>query len=272
MKFSVSTKILLMCVLAIFLIGSIAPYALAVGPPEPGLQPSLPRIHVGRLTTGQYLSLNWAGYAVTGAAGSVSDAKGSWKVPSLTCSSRGTYVALWVGIDGFNDNTVEQTGVLGECSSGRAVYFVWYEFYPSGPVYASWSPGPGDTISAEVSYSTSTGLFTTTLTDTSNSNSFGTSQADSGAQRSSAEWITEAPSSAGQILPLANFGTAYYGYDYTGVASTCYATVSGATGSIGSFGASVQQIIMVTRSLVVKAQPSALTVDGTSFYVIWKHS
>src|SRR5438128_10107784 len=43
-----------------------------------------PRAH-----DGSFQSTNWSGYAVTGAAGSVSDAKGSWIVPAIqgTCPS-----------------------------------------------------------------------------------------------------------------------------------------------------------------------------------------
>src|SRR3989440_8287423 len=95
------------------------------------------------------------------------------------------------------------------------------------------------------------GRFTVTITDTTTGVSFSTSARVHSAQRSSAEWIAEAPSSSGGILPLANFGTVSF--------SSCTATISGTTGSIGSFGASVQQITMVTSSGNVKAQPSALS-------------
>ena len=77
-------------------------------------------------------STNWAGYAVTGAG--VSDVVGTWVVPSLTCSLQTTYVAIWVGIDGYSSSTVEQTGTLAYCYFGTAYYYAWYEFYPSsGP-------------------------------------------------------------------------------------------------------------------------------------------
>lgn len=235
-------------------------------PHVPGLRPSQPHIHIASVKSGQELSLNWAGYAVTGAAGSVSDVKGSWTVPALTCSTKTSYAAFWDGIDGFNDNTVEQTGVLAECYHGKAYYYTWYEFYPNNPVYVT-NTVPvraGDDVFAEVSYSSSTAKFAVTITDQTTGKTFTTSQTDSSAKRSSAEWIAEAPSSGGQILPLANFGTAYFG--------SGYATVNGATGAIGSFGTAVFELIMVTMNLTVKAQPSALTSDGTSFTVTWKHS
>jgi hypothetical protein len=202
----------------------------------------------------------------------VSDVKGSWKVPSLSCSRSTSYAAFWDGIDGFSDSTVEQTGVLAECYQGYTYYYTWYEFYPSAPVYVN-SQVPvkaGDVVYAEVSYAS--GLFTATITDRTTGGSFSISQSDTSAMRSSAEWIAEAPSSGRQILPLANFGTGYYGIDYTSIASTGYATVNGATGTIGSFGSAVYELVMVTTSLTVKAQPSALSSDGASFFVAWKHS
>ncbi len=93
---------------------------------------SVPRIRA--LTDGAATSTNWSGYAVTGPAGSVTDAKGSWIVPSVTCSSAASYSSFWVGIDGFGSNTVEQTGTDSDCQSGSPTYYAWYEFYP-GPAF-----------------------------------------------------------------------------------------------------------------------------------------
>src|SRR5881296_1211740 len=226
---------------------------------------SVPRIRA--LTNGAATSTNWSGYAVTGPAGSVTDAKGSWIVPSVTCSSAASYSSFWVGIDGFGSNTVEQTGTDSDCQSGIPTYYAWYEFYP-GPAFliTGITVRPGDRISAEAVYSS--GLITVTITDTTTAQSFTTS-GGAGALRSSAEWIAEAPSSAGGVLPLANFGTAYFGQDNTGLSPTNYATVSGVTGPISSFGPSVQEITMVSSSGTTEAQPSPLSTDGTSFSVAW---
>jgi len=60
--------------------------------------------------------------------------------------------------------------------------------------------------------------------------------------------------------------------DFTAVAGTCTATISGATGNIQSFSTAIQQITMVTIRGIVKAQPSSLSTDGTSFTVTWQHS
>ena len=216
-------------------------------------------------------STNWSGYAVTGTSGSVSDAKGSWIVPTIQGSCPGTnqYSSFWVGIDGFNSGTVEQTGTDSDCQNGVPTYYAWFEFFPHPSFLISGlTISPGDHISAEASFSGRS--FVVTITDTSTGHSFSTSSKVRGAQRSSAEWIAEAPSSSGGILPLANFGTVSYGSDNTGVGTTCYATIGGTTAPIGAFGASIQQITMVSNSGATKAQPSALSADGTSFSVTWR--
>jgi len=227
-----------------------------------------PRAH-----DGSFQSTNWSGYAVTGASGSVSDAKGSWTVPAIqgSCTSTNQYSSFWVGIDGFSSGTVEQTGTDSDCQNGVPTYYAWYEFFPHPSFLISGlTISPGDHISAEAHFNGRS--FVVTITDTSTGHSFSTAAKVRGAQRSSAEWIAEAPSSSGGILPLANFGTVSYGTDNTGVAMTCYATISGTTAAIGAFGSSTQQITMVSGSGSVKAQPSALSSDGTSFSVTWQSS
>src|SRR5262249_4565795 len=233
--------------------------------------------HVRDTTVSSY---NWSGYAVTAAPGAVTAVKGSWVVPAVqpgSCSSRTTaeYASFWVGIDGFTSNTVEQTGTDSDCQNGVPTYYAWFEFYPH-PAFLinSMSIRPGDVIEAEVQYSLTTRRFTVTINDRTTGQSFSTSTKVNNAQRSSAEWIAEAPSGSGGILPLANFGTAVYGEDNTSVVGTSEATVSGATAPIGSFGSNVYQITMVSGSNpnVSKAVPSSLSSDGTSFSDVWMSS
>lgn len=223
---------------------------------------------------GTVCSTNWSGFAVTGSSGSVSDAKSSWIVPSVTCASKksATYSSYWVGIDGYSSNTVEQTGTDSDCSSGHGVYYAWYEFYPNPSFQISgFTVSPGDTVSAEVSYSTSTGQFTTTIND--GSQHFSTSSSVAGAARSSAEWIVERPAlcrgTRCTLTSLSNFGTVSLGGDYTSVSGTNYATINGSSGAIGSFGSSAVRITMINSSGKTLAEPSTLTSDGTSFTETW---
>ena len=233
--------------------------------------------HVRDSTVGSY---NWSGYAVTAASGAVTAVTGSWVVPAVqpgSCSSGTTneYASFWVGMDGFTSNTVEQTGTDSDCQNGVPTYYAWFEFYPH-PAFMinSMSIQPGDVMEAEVRYSPATRRFTVAINNRTTGQSFSTSTKVNGAQRSSAEWIAEAPSSAGGILPLADFGTAVFGVDNTSVTGTSDATVSGTTAPIGSFGGNVYQVNMISVSdpSVFKALPSSLSNDGTSFSDVWVRS
>ena len=85
-------------------------------------------------------------------------------------------------------------------------------------------------------------------------------------QRSSAEWIIEAPvNQNGKILPLADFGTASF--------FNSQVTINGVTGSISNTHWQNDAITMQTSTSppIVLAQPSALSPDGTSFTVAWHH-
>jgi hypothetical protein len=255
------TLILLSAVASILL--TLYPSGAVAAMPVPSIRSHAPNVRAGPGT-----SLEWSGYAVTGPVESVSDVKGSWKVPAIVgaCPITNQYSSFWVGIDGISSSTVEQIGTDSDCQRGSPVYYAWYEFYPSRG-YGVFYVNPGDTISAEVNYSNDT--FTVSILDVTSGKSFSTSGRVRSAQRSSAEWVAEAPSYRRISLPLANFGTVYFGSDNTGVNSTCYSTVSGATGTIASFGSSVQQITMVTSSGATRAQPSGLSGDGTSFSIKW---
>jgi hypothetical protein len=199
-------------------------------------------------------STNWAGYAATG--GPFTKVSAKWIEPTVTCNQSNTYSVFWVGLDGFNSDTVEQTGSAAFCEGGSADYFAWYEVYPKEPIIEIPKPVmPGDAFSASATAVSSTS-FKLVISDSTQNWTFKTTQTESGAQLSSAEVIAEAPSSGG-VLPLADFGTVHF----------TNSMVDGQT--LGSF--SPTKIVMVTSSGTVKARPSALS-HGTAFSVTWKHS
>ncbi|MCL4375672.1 G1 family endopeptidase [Candidatus Marsarchaeota archaeon] len=209
-------------------------------------------------------SLNWAGYAVTGSYGNVTKVTGSFTVPSVSCTKKATtYAAFWAGLDGYNDNTVEQAGVLVECKGGIPNYSAWTEFYPAPLTTANWKPLPGDKVNVTVSC-TQAGLCTATVTDGPNSYSNTTTVA--GAGLSSAECIAERPEVGGSLSTLANFRVAYYGQDYTNIPGTCYATINGNTIPFGAVGNAIK-INMADTNTQLIAVTSNLTSDGSSFSV-----
>jgi len=217
-------------------------------------------------------SNNWSGYAVTG--NGFTDVKGSWHVPEVNCNvTPNTYSVFWAGIDGANNGTVEQTGTSSNCSGTTPQYSAWYEFYPAGPVTIPNFPVvPGDVIGAEVKY-LGGGTFQIRIHNHRTNQQYVKNQNVNGAERTSAEWIAEAPStgsSCEDILPLADFHVANYGRHYTSDSGTNTATDSGTSGPISAFGSNVQEITMVSCSGTTEAVPTSLTSEGTSFRVWWK--
>src|SRR5207302_868041 len=92
-------------------------------------------------------STNWSGYAAT--AGTYTSVSASWTEPTGTCSGSAKYSSFWVGLDGYNSNSVEQTGSEVDCSGSRAQYYAWYEMYPSAAsVSYSNTVRPGDHFNA----------------------------------------------------------------------------------------------------------------------------
>ena len=192
-------------------------------------------------------STNWSGYAVTGAAGAFTSISASWTEPTGTCSGSRKYSSFWVGLDGFNSNSVEQTGSEVDCSGRTALYYSWYEMFPAAPVNYTNTVRPGDHFTASVTFS-GTSTYTLTISDTTQGWSHSTVKSQSGLSRSSAEVITEAPSSSSGVLPLANFGTVTY-------------SASAANGtSLGSQAPT--QIIMVNNSGAAKDSTSAINSAG----------
>jgi hypothetical protein len=154
-------------------------------------------------------STNWSGYAThTGIYHSVS---ATWVVPKPVCTSGAgkKYAAFWVGLDGYNSNSVEQTGTDSDCNSATHKYYGWYEMFPANPVFFSNIIKPGDTISASVTFS-GTNTYKLVLEDKTRHWTKTITKHESGLTRTSAEVITEAPSSSSGVLPLADFGKITY--------------------------------------------------------------
>jgi hypothetical protein len=212
--------------------------------------------HHGRFTIAQ--STNWSGYAVTGANGAFTSVSASWREPTATCTSKhgSQYSSFWVGLDGFNSNSVEQTGTDADCSRTTPRYYGWYEMYPAFPVNFSNPVRPGDAMSASVTFS-GTSTFTLVLHDTTQGWTQNIVQNQTGLARSSAEVITEAPSSNSGVLPLADFGTVSY--------SVSDANLS----SLG--GQNPTEIIMVDSSGADKDTTSAISGAG-AFSNTWLRS
>jgi hypothetical protein len=179
-------------------------------------------------------SSNWSGYAETGTFTSVS---GSWTVPTAAAGATTTtrrygfgfggssttswYSATWLGIDGFNNSNLIQTGTEQDYYGGAAHYSAWWEILPAAETVISEPVQPGDVITATItktptqvsvggggffgrSHATTEYEWAITIADKTREWTFSTTQPYAGTG-TSAEWIVEAPEVNGQIASLANY-------------------------------------------------------------------
>jgi hypothetical protein len=218
---------------------------------------------------GSSKTLNWAGYvAATNLRKprnhSVTDVQGTWVVPTVASSgAEDTSSAIWVGIDGNSDNTVEQIGTEQDWNSGAPLYYAWFEMYPAAGYYLpSFPVQPGDVISAEVQFIPKN-QFVLTISNLTENAAFSITKKRS-AKCTSAEWIVEAPFFH-RILSLADFGTVTF--------TNCSATIEGVAGPINDAAWQNEGVTMNARKTdTILAQPSGLTTDGSGFTVTWEQN
>jgi hypothetical protein len=232
--------------------------------------PTVMLAHHGRTTAGvrgttKAQSFNWSGYANTSTTnGAFTKVSGSWVTPKIVkCTKEDQLTSEWVGLDGFNSNTVEQDGTLDWCYRGKAIYFTWYEMFPAGTIEVGKTLRPGDKISASVTRKGTS--YTLALTDsTHKANSFSVKKTCAAATcvTTSAEWIAERPSFSTGIAPLVDFGKWHL--------TKGAVTKSGKSGKIGSFGNDAITMIDSTQAYNL-ATVSGLT-GGNAFTATWKNS
>jgi hypothetical protein len=217
-----------------------------------------------------YNAANWAGYAVEGTPesnNSVSAVSGSWIVPTAAASansaanSNSPQCAVWVGIDGFGNSTVEQVGTESVYNHGSSpTYYAWYELYPANMVQLSSSQlaiSPGDSVTGSVQYGLPSypNEFLLTLTDNTTGKTFMTPVADASASRSTAEWIAEAPSGSTGVDPLPKIGSVPF--------TNSSVTIGGITGPIDSAAFQEWQVNLTDSFWGDSMTPTAFS-DSTS--------
>ena len=187
-----------------------------------------------------WASSNWSGYAETGSFTGVTS---TWTVPAVAASSTNTFSAAWIGVDGFNNTNLIQTGTEEDWYNGSAHYGAWWEILPAAETaLPSGHPvAAGDRMSASIS-ETSTAVLVSrhrvahdwwiTISDTTAHRSYSTYQLYAG-PGTSAEWVVEAPQIGGSVATLARYsfgaanglGTSTGDFDSAGV----YKSVAGGT-------------------------------------------
>jgi hypothetical protein len=177
-------------------------------------QPGGPMVRVKGFTPFPTISENWSGYGVVSKKPFTSVAS-TWVEPTVKCTGAAHQMTSnWVGLDGFNDQTVEQDGTGAWCggpSHLTPMYNAWIEMYPL-PEVNVFKVNAGDIIQASVNYSTG-GNFTLTVTDATRGVSKSVTDQCASCTRASAEWIIERPAYCNNaftrcdLYALPNYGT-----------------------------------------------------------------
>jgi Peptidase A4 family len=248
-------------------VASASPFLLMAGT-APAVSPGHPMVRPGGLAvpgarrtaaSKEIGSTNWSGYAVSGSHGAYRSVSATWTVPAVTCSSGHRYSSFWVGLDGYGSKSrsVEQAGTDADCSGRTAEFNGWYEMYPAQPVYFRTKVRPGDHLTASVTFH-GAGTYTLALKDSTRGWSHTVTKHETGLARASAEVITEAPSSAGGVLPLADFGTVRF-------------TAAKVNGRVLRKLRPIK-IVMIDGGGLAKDSTSALGAAGGAFHNTWIRS
>ncbi len=148
----------------------------------------------------------WSGYVQQGTT--YSRVSAEWNVPSVSQESSSAWYAAstWIGVGGWNTSGLFQAGTTEESYDGTLYYFVWDENLPGQQtgVYR-FAVNPGDTISATISQSSGS-TWTLTVEDKTTGKTDNQTESYTGST-ASAEFIQEAPSSEGSVLPLDPYET-----------------------------------------------------------------
>jgi hypothetical protein len=237
----------------------------------------------------------WSGYVVfQSSSQAITGVSGSWIVPSVSYINVGYMVPFedsseWVGIGGFGSgDPLIQIGTASDLVAAVPNYYAWWELltsqcsaggligkitaaYECPPQPISMTIHPGDTITASITqtWAGSPGTWLMTMDDLSTSQTTSFSVSFTPPSPGTAEWIVENHCPPALCL-MNNFGTVYFGNDYTNAQGTDDATIGSVTAPIGSFVN--DQIVMTSTTGTPMAAPSSLSADGTSFSVQWEAS
>ncbi len=206
--------------------------------------------------------LQWSGYIVASdiqnRSSVVSSVGASWRVPEIRLSENNTFSGVWIGIGGYGEDTLIQTGTEQECINGKFTYYTWYELVPDYLVpIPSIHVKAGDTIRASISLiNENTNTWSIEIADITRNQRFKKTVVYN-SSRLSAEWVVERPKVNGTISTLADFRNVKF--------TECKATLDGVTGTIGNF--SCAQLVMHDNESTSLVSVSPLNDDGAGFTV-----
>jgi hypothetical protein len=235
------------------------PAATTGGRAPSGTQPTTPGQQPAPFeTTSRNTSHNWSGYAATSSAQDYTGVTGTWTVPQPEATSTAGVSAAWVGIGGVNSRDLIQAGTQEVVSgTGQSQYQSWIETLPQASKQVPLSVKPGDSVTVSIDKQASgTNMWQIAFKNNTTGQTYQTDVKYSSTQ-SSVEWIEEAPSGQGGILPIDDFGTIAF--------SNASATRAGQTVNLSQ--ANAQPISLLGANGQALAVPSAIDADGAGFTV-----
>jgi hypothetical protein len=217
---------------------------------------------------------NWAGYIVASdiqnPQASVTSVSASWTVPTVKISSQDTFSAVWIGIGGYFDDTLIQTGTEQDSIQGQSEYSAWLELLPQNALTIdSITISPGDQITASIQLvDANTDQWSIYMKDLTKNQEY-TARFFYASSQLSAEWIVERPDITsrrlrGTLASLADVGTVKF--------ASCQTTIGGETGTVSSFptfqSIMYEMVQPTTDSGSTQlAAVSDLTDNGSSFTI-----
>ncbi len=215
-----------------------------------------------------FLTSIWAGYAVT--KGHFTAVSAQFVVPTVVCTDRTTEFAQWVGIDGFRGSTVEQDGIVVDCTDGSPTYYAFYEIFgdrelnEGGLLRLNETVVPGDLISASVSEARNEWSFRVNDLSRGWSSSNVVAMPSPAPAQSTAEVIVENP-----------LFSCTEGFPCTGLTPPTFTTAAFSDVSITENHSAPSGIpsnpstyaLTMVSNMVTRAVPSPLSTGGTSFSV-----
>ncbi len=164
--------------------------------------------------------MNWSGYVLPTFQTKEKHytvAQATWILPEVFFDGVESASLSWIGIGGFCknekckqvDETLIQLGTEQDAlSDSETQYYAWYEMLPGAEIHTTLEVNPGDVVTASLSCAgkcKKKQSWTLSMTDETTGNSW-SQVVTYKSSKLSVEWIEEAPTGGGGILPLADFG------------------------------------------------------------------
>lgn len=160
---------------------------------------------------------NWSGYAVQG--GPFTHVAATFVVPKGAVGNCSAYLSQWVGIDGYSNSDLIQAGIAEQdinpspaTSSSTAcseLYTnVWWEILPGAEVPINMAVKPGDVITVAITEVSHNHWSISIVNETTGARFYHVF--DYAGPATSAEWVMESPTIAGQIAALLPYTTASF--------------------------------------------------------------